>query len=54
MTFNIPVSIVPGAEGVADRLPYVYLNSGGVGGHALAHHTHGTAAYFKYRIRVRE
>jgi hypothetical protein len=53
MTFSVDVVIVSGPVGSVDPLPVLLLNSGGVGGRALARHSNGSVVTFTYTIGVR-
>jgi hypothetical protein len=49
--FNVPVLVMSGDFRRDNPVPYVFLNTGGVGGKALATRTNGTAVYFRYTIQ---
>ena len=46
VTFNVPVMVTYGSPTQDNAIPYVYLNTGGVGGKAYAAKVDGTRVYF--------
>jgi len=47
VTFNVPITIVYGTPTQDNSIPFIYLNSGGVGGKAYATTVDGNRLYFR-------